>query len=225
MTIDHLTNIVLAVGSLGTAAYALVDVSKAFFGGISNRGFGHIKRMLNALVPELSPAGTQPTLRASALLDTLHANWINGTTPLAGQKSIAKTLIKLNTDAGGSVRLATQTGVDPGLLRRIMDLYASGTALGPEEQNVAGRFDVQLSALVDAAYQRADQSYRNSAKLLAAVFAVLLALAGKWTLGDADISWGIAFLAGLLAAPIAPVSKDLASALQTSVKAMQALRR
>jgi hypothetical protein len=37
-----LAKVVLAVGSLGTAAYGLVDVTKGFGGGISNRGFGDI---------------------------------------------------------------------------------------------------------------------------------------------------------------------------------------
>jgi hypothetical protein len=224
VTIDHLTSIVLAIGSLGTAAYAMVDVSKAFFGGISNRGFGHIKRLAITLVPT-AVKGSSPISGASALLDTLRANWINGTTPLAGQKSIAKTLIKVNTKPEDAARLAMRTGVDPVLLRSVLDLTAAGGELSTAQQSIAGLFDVQLSAMIDAAYQTADQSYRNSAKLLAAVFAVILALAGKWALGDSSISWGTAVLAGLLAAPFAPVSKDLASALQTSVRTLQALRR
>jgi hypothetical protein len=35
---------------------------------------------------------------------------------------------------------------------------------------------------------------------------------------------GLALLAGLLAAPLAPVSKDMASALQAGVKVAQAFR-
>ena len=36
----NLSTTVLTIGSLGTAAYGFVDVSKGFWGGISNRGFG-----------------------------------------------------------------------------------------------------------------------------------------------------------------------------------------
>ena len=49
-----LTKIVLAIGALGTAAYGLVDVSKGFGGGgISNRGFGDIKKSYRPSFPHL----------------------------------------------------------------------------------------------------------------------------------------------------------------------------
>jgi hypothetical protein len=39
-----LSKVVLAIGSLGAAAYGVVDASKGFGGGISNRGFRDIKK-------------------------------------------------------------------------------------------------------------------------------------------------------------------------------------
>jgi hypothetical protein len=225
MNID-LPSAVLAVGGLGTAAFGLVDATKAFGGGVSNRGFRHVSQVLERLFShhgsekDMSTAVTYGSVRA-----TLRANWLNGTASLADQKSIAKTLIKLQLIPTTAAHLAAKTGVDPVILRSIAVKYADGSALTPEEQNVAGRFDLQLSTMIDEGYQRADQSYRNSAKVLAVAFAVVLALAGKVALGEASVTWGVALIAGLLAAPLAPVSKDLASALQASVKALQILRK
>jgi len=46
-----LSKIVLAMGALGTAAYGVVDASKGFWGGISNRGFGDIKKVVSKMHP------------------------------------------------------------------------------------------------------------------------------------------------------------------------------
>ena len=155
----------------------------------------------------------------------LGANWLNGTASLSDQKSLAKTLIKLRFSADTAGRLANHTGVDSRVLTSLAGKYANGEPLSQDEQNVAGRFDLQLSALIDEAYQRADQSYRNSSKVLAVLISLLLALAGRYVLADATISLSTALLAGLLAAPLAPISKDLASALQASAKALQAMKK
>jgi cytochrome bd-type quinol oxidase subunit 2 len=111
-----------------------------------------------------------------------------------------------------------------------------------------------LSAILDEAYERADQRYRNAAKLLAVVVATLLALAGGWLIyyhpGAATcpaatlpaacppapnaLPWwsyfasgqfGLALLVGLSATPLAPVAKDLASSLQAAAAAVGAARR
>ena len=156
--------------------------------------------------------------------DVLFANWLNGTA-LADQKSIAKTLIKLRLDADNAPHLAKATGVDPDLLASLAKKYTDGGSATPEEQNVAGRFYLNLTKLLDEGYQRADQRYRNCAKLTAILFSILLALVGQYVLHDPNIGRGVALIAGLLAAPLAPVSKDLASSLQASTKMLQLLKK
>jgi hypothetical protein len=223
-----LPNAILAIGSLGTASFALVDSTKVFGGGISRYGFSHVEQALNDLFPaNVNKADRSNPLTFGSIKDTLFANWLNGMV-LADQQSIAKTLIKLRLDAANAAHLAAKTGVSPEVLGTIATKYTNGTALLPTEQNVAGRFDLLLSTVLGEGYERADQAYRNSAKALAVVFAVVLALVGNCALGASSgsgVSWGVALIAGLLAAPLAPVSKDLASALQASVKAMQILRK
>src|SRR5579863_1077116 len=199
----NLPQIVLAIGSLGTAAYGVVDVSKAFGGGVSNRGFGDIKKVVSQFIPQSSSSGS--ALSLTSVLTTLRANWLNGMA-LADQKSVAKALIKLNLNTASARGMAAATGVDAAVLESIAGKLPTGAALEKEETDAFGRFDLLLSAVLDQGYQRADQRYRNSAKLLAVPVAILVALAGAWaissngTLSSPDI-W-MAVIGGLLATPL-----------------------
>jgi hypothetical protein len=218
-----LSRVVLAVGGLGTAAYGVVDATKAFRGGISNRGFGDIKNVVSKLLP---PAGGG-ALTLSAVLATLRANWLNGVA-LPDQKSIAKTLIKLNLDIGSAAAMAAATSVNAGLLGSIAAKLANGAALTPPETDAYGRFDLALASLLDQGYQRADQRYRNSAKLAAIPVAVVLALLGAWALGQGVLNPTDALRAlvtGLLATPLAPVAKDVSSAIQAGAAVAQSWRK
>jgi hypothetical protein len=223
-----LTTIVLAVGSLGTAAYGVVDVTKAFGGGISNRGFGDIKAVVSRLIPaSAGNGGSAATLGIQSALATLRANWLNGMA-LADQKSIAKALVKLNLTRASAGTMASATGVDAGALTSVAVKLGTGEALTQQEADAYGRFDLLLSALLDQGYQRGDQRYRNSAKLAAIPVAVALALLGAWAMGDGNLSTEDcikAFIGGLLATPLAPVAKDLSSAIQAGAKLAQAWKK
>ena len=213
----------LAIGSLGTAAYGVVDVSKAFGGGISNRGFGDIKKVISQFIPVATGQNTASALSLASVLSTLRSNWLNGMA-LADQKSVAKALIKLNLNDASASKMAAATGVDEKVLSSIAAKLPTGTKLEQTETDAYGRFDLLLSASLDQGYQRADQRYRNSAKLLAVPVAVLLALLGAWAISihltNSDIWRAIA--GGLLATPLAPIAKDLASAIQAGSKLAQA---
>jgi hypothetical protein len=71
MDIPNITDSIAAIAALGTAAYGLVDASKALWGGVSNAGFSRIKTALSPFNPALE------TLRNSPW-QTLRANWLNG---------------------------------------------------------------------------------------------------------------------------------------------------
>jgi len=55
-----IVNLVLAAGGLGTAAMGLVDASKAFWGGPSNFGFGHIASALKPFLVALDRRSSAP---------------------------------------------------------------------------------------------------------------------------------------------------------------------
>jgi hypothetical protein len=220
----NLQQIILAIGALGTAAYGVVDVSKGFWGGVSNRGFGDIKSVVSQFIP-VSEAVSALSLKS--VLATLRANWLNGMA-LADQKSVAKALIKLNLNTKSVHQMATATGIDESALSRVAAKLSTGEALETDETDAYGRFDLLLSAMLDQGYQRGDQRYRNSAKLLAVPVAVALAVLGAWAISTAPLTsedaWR-AVLGGLLATPLAPVAKDLASAVQAGAKVAQAWQK
>jgi hypothetical protein len=213
-----LENIVAAIGGLGTAAFGLVDATKVFGDfGVNRIGF---KRIAEA-VAKLTPGAGVNGLSQGKVLDTLRANWYNGT-DLGSQKAIAKSLIKLNLNPDNAAALARATGVDPDILTAVARSIAAGTTLSPAQSDVYGRFDLILTALLDEVYQHGDQAYRNGTRVWAVVFSIALALGGAFTLQK---SYGLAVLVGLLATPLAPIAKDLSSALAAAVNAMQAVKK
>ncbi len=225
----NISETIAALAALGTASYGLVDATKAFNGGVSNAGLVYIRRVIRWLFAgDAATKDGDTPLGLDAVLATLKANWINGT-PLADQKAIARTLIKLRLTPGNATFLAQKVGVDPAVLNSVATKMGTGAALTPGEIDVFGRFDLILTTALDEAYQRADQRYRNWCKLLAIPVSVALAVFGGWTIQSADYFhsalFGQALIVGLLATPLAPVAKDLSSAVQAGAKAVQAMRK
>jgi hypothetical protein len=220
ITLTKLTTVIAAVGALGTAAFGLVDTFKLLpGGGISRAGFKFIRRTILTLAPEvpsLDPTG----LSRDSVLSTLLSHWINGTAK-TDQVNIAKSLIKLRLIPATAADLASATGVDAQILSQIAHSIQTGAPLSPQQSDVYGRFDLLLTTLLDQAYQRADQRYRNAAKVAAIPVSVALAVAAA-CLARINVKPWEAVLIGLIATPIAPVAKDLSSAIATAAKAIQA---
>ncbi|MGA3048281.1 MAG: hypothetical protein ABSD67_16730 [Terracidiphilus sp.] len=227
-----LGQIVTAVGGLGTAAFGLVDALKAVIPGINRIGLKHINEVVTGLAPDQTgdslPAKPLNALPRKNILETIKANWVNGN-DLSGQKAIAKSLIKLHMSAGNAKALADRTNVDSDVLKSVAGKISTGTSLTQQESDVYSRFDLIVTAMLDEAYQLSDQNYRNGTRGLAALMSVLLALAAGWSLAGSQFwtfpSVGPAVLVGLLATPLAPVAKDLSSALATAVNAMQTVKK
>ncbi|MEI8029234.1 MAG: hypothetical protein WCH35_05590 [Comamonadaceae bacterium] len=221
---------VTAIGALGLAACALVDTSKTLpGGGVSNVGFASIEAAVNLFFPTAPKQTNAPNL-AGSFLYTLHANWISGMAA-ADQKAVAKSLIKLRLTPGTSRQFAVVTQVDPTVLEEVARRMTTGEKLEAQHTNALGRFDLALTAILDAAYQRADQRYRNVSRLWAAVVSLMLAVLGGFAISDPALAYfgtsqmWQALFCGLLAVPLAPITKDLTSALTAGVKVAQSLKR
>lgn len=207
--LEDLPRVIMAIGGLGTAAFGIVDATKVFAGGVNHIGFRAIRAVLLRLTVD-APL-QQMTIR------TLQANWMNGTA-LADQQAIAKSLVKLNLNSANAAAVAEVTATDPALLAQIAANMAAGAALDSTQSDVLARFDLIVTAMLDEAYQRSDQVYRNWTRALAAVVAVLLAVAGGAVL---QIHPAVSVLAGLLATPLAPIAKDVSTTLATAVNRLQ----
>ena len=225
----NILNFIAAASGLGIAAMGLVDASKVFGGGPSNFGVRDIR---NALAPFFSrKEGVQGAFDDSAALLTIRANWINGV-PKADQKAKARSLVHLCLTQGDTGKIAAAAGVDAEKMASLVKKIAAGTALTTEEMNVLGQFDAVLAAVLDAAYERADQRYRTGCKSIALGVSTLLGIFGGWivygNLGHQYFlspEFGISLAIGVLGTPIAPIAKDLASSLQAAASAARLVKR
>jgi hypothetical protein len=211
---------VLAVGALGTAAYGIIDVTKSFWGGVSRVGYQHIVNTLTPFAPALDAAAGPARWR-----ELLFCHWLNGR-PVDEQKSTAKALVRLGLSATTAPLVAKAGHVDPKALEDVAAKLGDGEPLDDRDLNVLGRFDAALDMELEAAFDRADQQYRSNAKMLAAFTAIALAMIAAAMLGlTKPTDFALAALVGVLAVPLAPVAKDLASGLSAAVKAVQASRK
>jgi hypothetical protein len=229
---QQLPQIVTAIGGLGTAAFGLLDAAKSAFPFINRIGFRHIRDVVSSLAPTVSGASLPPNvLPPAGILKTLEANWVNGV-DLIHQKQSADALLKLYLDPDTAAAVAKAANFDPVLLTTITGKTAAGVALSSQESDAYTRFEAIISATLDEAYQLADQDYRNGTRVLAAMIAIAIAMLGGWSLNGQvwNQYWGKpdmfqAFFIGLLATPLAPIAKDLSSALSTAVDTMQAVKQ
>ncbi len=221
-------NALAAVGALGTAAYGLVDVSKALWnGGPSSAGFADIDKATTPFAAALAEGGGADWRAA------LKSHWINGV-PLDDQKAKTKALIRLGLTPATAVALAAEPSlagrVDGPAFALAAANIAAGLPLTPVDLNVLGRFDAIVSVALDSGFERADQRYRALARMLACIVAVILAVSaavlidaqGGKALSVSDIV--VAILVGLVSTPLAPVAKDLTKALSTAASALKAAK-
>lgn len=219
--IMRLAALITAIGALGTAAFGLVDATKAFWGGVSNFGLPGINRVVSRFSAPLDRTLGQDDRGKAEWRRIVRSHWINGR-PRDEQKAILKSLIRLGLAPETVEAVANAAHVDPAALRAVATKLEQGAALTDLDLNVLGRLDASVEAQLDAAFDRADQLYRNVSRVCAGVFSIGLAHLATWALGWDR--WALALVIGLLAVPFAPIAKDLASSLQAAAAAMRATK-
>ncbi|WP_137156237.1 hypothetical protein [Rhizobium sp. FKL33] len=216
--------ILAATTAIGTAAYGLVDSSKAFKGGVSNIGYGFVEEALQPFRSALE------LVNKDAPFELAKANWINGMN-VADQKIAIKGLIKLGIAPSTAADLAEAApGVNPASLLAISAKLETGAALDDAELALLARLEGVIDARLDAAFERADQRYRNSAKVIAAAVAVVISEIGAFSVVTESGQGGFllfvqAFGIGIIAAPLAPIAKDLTSAITAASASFKTITR
>ncbi len=213
---------IAAMSALGLASFALVDSSKAFWGGVSNVGFKHIVRGCapfgSVLDVALGGAGY------NMWVDLLRAQWRNGRSK-DEQKALVRALVRQGMTIGDPSALAKVAGVSSERLLTISAKLSDGAELEDADISLLGRVDTSIGMHIDAAYERADQQYRNVARVCAAFVAIALSMIVAYAMeGPVTEYFWPALVAGVLAVPIAPVAKDLITALTAATRAVQATR-
>lgn len=214
---DDVVATIAAMGGLGLAAMALVDALKAVpGGGVSRIGFSHIRKVLRLFDKVLARAA------GAEWEAVVMAHWINGR-DRDDQVSAIRSLLRLGLNPDTSDQLAAIGNVDPAALAKVAGKLVAGAALSEAEINVIGRAEAAVEARLDAAFDLAEQTYRNTARALAGVIAVILAVVAGMLLTTqaAPIDLRVAALVGVLAVPIAPIAKDLVSALTSAARAVK----
>ncbi len=213
--------IIAAIVGVGIAAFGIVDFLKAAFRSVNRTGFRWIRQMVVSLTPEGDRA--ENVLPQADILKSLQANWAAGT-DVRAQKAIAKSLVKMHLTAGNAAAVAARTNVDVEALTSVAVKIAGGVPLTAYEIDIYSRFDVVVTALLDQAYEQSDSAYRHSMLVLSGCVCVLLAQIGMWSLQGCPLIWYLnsnffwqALLVGIAAIPLAPLARDISTAVGNAV--------
>lgn len=242
ITSMQLSTVISSLGGLGAASAAAVDALKTIpGGGVSNFGFNNIRFVVNSFLR--SDSENSALESKTLILNTLHGNWINGKDS-ASQQQIAKSLIKLKLVPDNAASYAKATQVDERLLSLIAKDLLEGRALSPTVDDLAGmlpdqqiqlkqlaeqkvdifnRFDLMLTQILESSYQKADQCYRNSCQLLAAILAMFVAGIAGYTIDPNNLT--LYLLCGFISIPFAPLAKNLTSAVAAGADFAKSMKK
>jgi len=90
-----------------------------------------------------------------------------------------------------------------------------------EQRAAMARLETMIDARIDAALALADTQYVSQTKFLATFVSLVISFLVGWGIGM-DGKWVWCWIVGLAAVPLAPVAKDLSTALQEAAKALKA---
>ena len=240
--------VVAAIGSLGTAAFGVVEsLGKAFaftYGkdrthghfGLPYVGLGRVKTMARPLAVALKCAYGNDY--AEIIAQQYRAGRSTGSAPDTIRQGVRLGLPYLGVEEAQAL-IAHVWNMKPELSHALASALqamppASQTAspgatgvhrpLDPA-QALAGRFSTALDARIEAAFEIAEEQYETAAKTWSGVAAVALAvgltagLEHGLNLGHAVVAVGV----GLVAVPLAPVAKDLSTSLQNALTAVKTI--
>ena len=107
--------------------------------------------------------------------------------------------------------------VDVDRLTEAARLVREGQELPAELRNVLGRFELAVDTRIDAALALAQNHYVGAVRVAASIVALTIALA----VGLTQEVLFQSLLVGVAAVPLAPVAKDLVTALQSASTAIR----
>jgi hypothetical protein len=206
---ENIGTIILATGALGTSAFGIIEALK--WTRLGEAGFGAILKLLGPIVETLKIA-YGPDFR-----NLLRAQY------RGEQRDLARVIrqgVRIGLTEENASQVARFLGmVDVEQLEHAARLIEAGEELPPALRNVLGRFELAVDGRIDAALTLAQNQYVGAVRGAASLVALIIALAVGFYLGGGYIFQ--ALLVGVAAVPVAPVAKDLVTALQSASKAIR----
>lgn len=205
---EDLGTIALATGALGTASFGIVEALK-WTNMIGMIGFGRLRTMLGPVWDTLERA-YGPAFEAV----------------LAGQYRgdrfelirMIRQGVRLGLTEEQAPRVASFLGmIDPGDLSRAAAKLSSPEKMDEGTQQVLGRYELAVDARIESALAMAQNQYAGKLRAIASAISLLIGGGMGIYLGQALLG----ILVGLAAVPVAPIAKDLVSALQAATTALR----
>lgn len=239
MDTTELATLITAAGGLGTAAFGIVDAVKG-----NNRvglaGFDRLEETLSKLVLAFKSA------YGDDYLDLLRAQYRGGVEELG--KSLRQG-VRAGLTTKNAKEIALSLGVvDPQQLHDAVRLLENAEMSGfdiaqldpasmtPEQraqsdeieraQRILARYEMAADLRIDAAVTVAYADYKRAARMLATEIAIALGLTAGVLLALNDCTHFVEYVlkgafVGFAAVPLAPIAKDIATAIQTTASAMK----
>ncbi len=212
MNPDSLGAIILATGALGTVAFGIVEGLK--WTPLGEIGFGSIVKILGPLNEALRVA-----------YGDAHELLLRGQYR-GDQKELVRSLrqgVRVGLTDANAAQVARFLGsIDGEQLKQAVAGAEKGTELPTGLRNVLGRFELAADARIDAALAVAQSRYVGFNRVSASAAAILIAVIAGPQVGA---SLTKSLLVGLAAVPLAPIAKDVASAIQSASQALKGKKR
>ncbi len=224
---NNIGTMIVAAGALGTAAYGVIDGLKTS-SFISCFGFGHLRRQLDRFSPVFRAAYGDDYAEVLALY---YAKDRASEAFMADlRQNVRLGLSALKEEGIREIEDVLQ-GRSPehiALLTNVREALAAGEDPERQAQIDFARLEALVMSRLDAGAAAAENAFKGKMKLSATVAALALSFlglsvlvcAGEMVLSGASI--GLALMVGIVAVPIAPVAKDVASGLNAAMKALRA---
>jgi hypothetical protein len=219
--VEYLGTMVLAAGALGTAAMGIVDGLK-WWERVDIPGYEQAKAYITAFLPAVEAAygpNTDNLLKAQ-YRDGRGA----GELPKTLRQGLRIGLVSLPDQRVAAMAQALGVVEGKQLVEVAKALHETGD-LNEAQRKVLAQFELAAHARIDAAMAIGERIYVAWQKSVAAAIAVVVALIVGLILWaeHQDTGWVLlkAILVGLAAVPLAPIAKDISSALAEAAKALR----
>ena len=214
---SELAALVVAAGAIGTAAMGIVDTLKSRESlAIGGAGFADMIETLEPLRPALERAFGEQWRHV------LEIHYRGDHAPEAIKRVVSRAvrlgLPELTVDQLNAVA-ARYGNLDRQQVRRAIDQLRGGQALDSTSHGILERLMAAVDAHVEGAALRASAQYRYAARAVASAVAIALGAAvGLVTMFTAEtVDWTSflqALFLGVVAVPVAPIAKDLSTAVK-----------